>query len=69
MQTHTHTYARPPPSPLHTHTHIHTHAHTITCTAHVQDLTVAWFIQNYAGLYPLSQLVNSFVSTPVVSML
>jgi len=33
------------------------------------DMTVAWFIQNYAGLYPLRQLVTSFVHTPVSSML
>ncbi|KAF5840860.1 bactericidal permeability-increasing protein [Dunaliella salina] len=33
------------------------------------DMTVAWFIQNYAGLYPLRQLVTTFVHTPVSSML
>lgn len=32
------------------------------------DNTVAWFIQNYAGLYPLQFLIDHFVQTPVTSM-
>lgn len=32
------------------------------------DTTVAWFIQNYAGLYPLRLLVDQFVKTPVTSL-
>ncbi|KAJ9506385.1 hypothetical protein QJQ45_019471 [Haematococcus lacustris] len=32
------------------------------------DRTIAWFIQSYAGLYPLSFLVDHFVHTPVTSL-
>ncbi len=32
------------------------------------DNTVAWFIQNYAGLYPLQFLIEHFVQTPVTSL-
>jgi len=32
------------------------------------DRTVAWFVQNYAGLYPLHFLVDNFIHTPVTSM-
>jgi len=33
------------------------------------DNTVAWFIQNYAGLYPLQFIINNFVHTPVTSLI
>lgn len=32
------------------------------------DSTVAWFIQNYAGLYPLSFIVDNVIHTPVTSL-
>lgn len=32
------------------------------------DQTVAWFIENYAGLFPLQSLVNKYVNTPVTSL-
>lgn len=32
------------------------------------DNTVSWFIQNYAGLYPLQFLITQFVQTPVTSL-
>ncbi len=28
---------------------------------------MAWFIQNYAGLFPVSRLINTFVKTPAAS--
>ncbi|GAX77287.1 hypothetical protein CEUSTIGMA_g4733.t1 [Chlamydomonas eustigma] len=41
---------------------------TIPVSTAQWDGTVAWFIQNYAGLYPLNQIVKKFVNTPVVSL-
>lgn len=32
------------------------------------DNTVAWFVQSYGSLYPLSKVVGFFISTPVASM-
>jgi len=31
------------------------------------DNTIAWFVQNYAGLFPVSTLIQKFVQVPVVS--
>eukprot|EP00197_Chlamydomonas_leiostraca_P014615 CAMPEP_0202865826 /NCGR_PEP_ID=MMETSP1391-20130828/6456_1 /ASSEMBLY_ACC=CAM_ASM_000867 /TAXON_ID=1034604 /ORGANISM="Chlamydomonas leiostraca, Strain SAG 11-49" /LENGTH=620 /DNA_ID=CAMNT_0049545707 /DNA_START=18 /DNA_END=1880 /DNA_ORIENTATION=+ len=40
----------------------------MTVPAPQWDQTVAWFIQNYAGLFPLQTLVDKFVHTPVTSL-
>ena len=32
------------------------------------DNTVAWFVQNYGGLYPLHTLVDMFVHSPVIAL-
>eukprot|EP00798_Chlamydomonas_sp_ICE-L_P027422 gene27421-4717_t len=41
---------------------------TMDVPAEKWDQTVTWFVQNYAGLFPLSQLVMQYVKSPVVSL-
>jgi len=42
--------------------------HALNVPAEKWDATVAWFVQSYAGLYPMEFLYRRFVQSPVTAL-